>query len=181
MVDGLRSAQDAAQNGSDAIVAKNVPYAIVTVALVSIRVLPITLIVAAHKALTKSRSGGILVVARTLRVVALPTLAITGARVQASLVTLVQLNLIPVIVPTVAIATVIAIATVVRPRSPITFASPFPAPRFVIIAIPILFPLLVLLVFTIAIPMLVLTLIISILRVSGKAAGCGYAKNKSDR
>lgn len=105
-VDGLRSAEDAAKNVAPARVA-----AIVAVALVSIRVLAIALIIAAHKALTKSLRGGILVVTRTLRVVALTTLSITGARVQARLVTLVQLNLIPVVVPTViAVATVVAIA-----------------------------------------------------------------------
>lgn len=108
-VDGLRSAEDAAKDVAPARVA-----AIVAVALVSIRILAIALIITAHKALTKSLRGGILVVARTLRVVALTTLSITCARVQTRLVTLVQLNLIPVVVPTViAVATVVAVGTVV--------------------------------------------------------------------
>jgi 1,4-dihydroxy-2-naphthoate octaprenyltransferase len=51
-----RSAEDPAKNGSDAIIANDVPNAIVaSAALVSIvGVLPIALFVAAHKALTKS-------------------------------------------------------------------------------------------------------------------------------
>ena len=164
-VDGSRSAEDAAKNASDATAAKNASDATIAenasdstvarpVALVSVpSVLPIAFIIAAHKALTKSLGGGILVIARTLWVVALPTLAITCAGVQASLVPLVQLNLIPVVVPIViVIATVAAIPTIVviapiSPIAPITsatipipVASPIPALSFVIITILMLFP-----------------------------------------
>ena len=89
-----RSAEDAAKNVSPAIVA----VALVAVALVSIPgVLPIALVIAAHKALTKSLRVGILVVARSLWIVALPALPIAGAGVQSLLVPLVQLNLIPLL------------------------------------------------------------------------------------
>ncbi len=80
----LGSAQNAAENFSPTT------GALVAIALASIPgVLAVALVIAAHKALTKSLRRGILVVARTLRVVTLTTLSITGAGVQASLVTLV--------------------------------------------------------------------------------------------
>lgn len=200
-VDGLRSVEDAAEDGSDAVVAKNVPDAVVTVALVSVRVLAIAFVIAAYEAVTKSLRGGVLVVARTLRAVTLATLAITGASVQAGLVSLVQLDLIPVVVAIVVVATVVAItivviATVIAVATvaistiivistiaaiaistvPGLSASPLAVLSFVLT----LFPLLGLLTIAVALT-LVPTIIIPILRVSGKAGRCGYAKNKSER
>jgi hypothetical protein len=169
-------------SGSAQNAAEYVSPATVAIALVSIPgVLPIAFVIAAHKALTKSLRGGILVVARTLRVVALPTLSITGAGVQASLVTLVQLNLIPVVVLiTVAIAPVAAITIVARSTvSPIAVASPLPVSSF-IISIPMLLPLFVPFIITVALT-LVPPIIIPILRLSGNTCHGGYAKNKSER
>jgi hypothetical protein len=107
----LRSAaQDCAQNISD-IAARIAPS---VAAVVGTAILAETCFIALHEAIAKSLRRGVTVVVRTLRAVALTTLRVTRAGVQASLITLVLCNLVAVVVAAivVAIPAVILVATI---------------------------------------------------------------------
>jgi hypothetical protein len=122
----LRSAKDITEDASEAAI---IP-AVVAVVVVTI-ILAKSLRIAPHKSISKLLRASVLVVVRTLRVIALAAASITRPSVQAGLVSLVQLNLGAVVVATIVPVTTIAIVAVIAIISIIT-ATAIP----VVVAIP---------------------------------------------
>src|SRR5215213_1626240 len=104
----LRSAKDIAKNGAEAAV---IPAVVAIVVVTTILAKPFR--IAPHKSISKLLRASVLVVVRTLRVIALAAASIARASAQAGLVSLVQLNLSPVIVATIVPVTAIPIVTAV--------------------------------------------------------------------
>ena len=118
---GSRSAKDVAKNASRSAARVAVSVASVTVA----GVLPVAIVIAPHKAVTKGLRRGAAEVVRSLWVEALPALRVTCTGTQAGLVSLVHRHLGPVviaaIVPVVTIAPVITVdaAVIIDPDATI--------------------------------------------------------------
>src|SRR5215204_1927167 len=158
----LRSAKDIAKNGAEAAV---IPAVVAIVVVTTI--LAKTFRIAAHKSISKLLRASVLVVVRTLRVIALAAASITRPSAQAGLVSLVQGNLSPVVVATIVPVTAIPIVAVIAIVTIIT-ATAIPA----VVAVPS--PIAILPVTTIAIIITTPSTIIATLRL------CSCAGNHSD-
>ena len=103
LVAGSRPAKDGAQDATDSVtgIARSVATIVVATVVVVTSILTEACVIALHKTLSESLRVGVLVVVRTLRAVALPTLRITGASLDAGLVSLVQRHLIAVVIAAV--------------------------------------------------------------------------------